>query len=48
MKEINIKAADNGWHLWFIEGAELHEEVFVVRHELIDRFTELSEKLSKS
>jgi hypothetical protein len=47
VKEINIKATDNGWRLWFVEGTELHEEVFVVRRALIDRFAELAEQLSK-
>lgn len=48
VKEIHIGAADNGWRLWFIEGTELYEEVFVVRRELIDRFAELAERLSQS
>ncbi len=48
MNEINIKAADNGWRLWFVEEGELHEEVFVTRREMIDRFAELAEQLSKS
>ena len=45
MTEIHVKAARNGWSLWYIEKAELYEEVFTIERELVDRFAELVEKL---
>lgn len=48
VKEMHVGVADNGWRLWYIEGTEFHEEMFVVRRELIDRFAELAERLSQS